>query len=101
MRSTLQRIGISESEFLVECSAAFKQGTRFDGWRTGEENDRYYHPFSPPAAYARLNLAPYWQARAGESSFVDAVTPQGRVCDQDLAPRPIDEPDFSALFNYG
>ena len=101
MRSTLQRIGISESEFLVVCSAAFKQGTRFDGWRTGEENDRYYHPFSPPAAYARLNLAPYWQARAGESSFVDAVTPQGRVCDQDLAPRPIDAPDFSALFNYG
>jgi len=101
MRSTLQRIGISESEFLVECSAAFKQGTRFDGWRNGAEGDRYYHPFSPPAAYAGLNLAPYWQARSGTSSFVDAVTPQGRVCDENLAPRPLDAPDFSALLNYG
>lgn len=101
MRSTLQRIGLSETEFFVECSAAFKQGTRFDRWRTGAENDRYYHPFSPPAAYARLNLAPYWRAHAETSSFVDAVTPQGRVCDQDLAPRRLDAPEFSALLNYG
>ncbi|MEJ2382841.1 MAG: tryptophan 7-halogenase [Xanthomonadales bacterium] len=101
MRSTLQRIGIGESEFLIECSASFKQGTRFDGWRTGAADDRYYHPFSPPAAYARLNLAPYWQARADAVSFADAVTPQGQVCDRDLAPRPLDAPDFSALLNYG
>ena len=101
MRTTLQRIGISESEFLIECSASFKQGTRFDGWCTGAADDRYYHPFSPPAAYARFNLAPYWQTHANAVSFVDAVTPQGRVCDRDLAPRPLDAPDFAASLNYG
>ena len=49
MRGTLARIGISESEFLGCCSAAFKQGTRFVDWVDGD--DQYYHPFSPPAGY--------------------------------------------------
>ena len=35
MRATLQRIGISEAEFLLACDGAFKQGSRFDGWRDG------------------------------------------------------------------
>ena len=26
----------------------FKQGSRFDGWVTGEQDDSYYHPFTPP-----------------------------------------------------
>lgn len=32
MRETLASIGIPEAEFLRECDAAFKQGSRFDGW---------------------------------------------------------------------
>jgi tryptophan 7-halogenase len=35
MRGTLRKIGIPEAEFLSECGAAFKQGTRFVGWVTG------------------------------------------------------------------
>ncbi|RYE53005.1 MAG: tryptophan 7-halogenase, partial [Sphingobacteriales bacterium] len=35
MRSTLERIGISETEFVIECNASFKQGSKFVGWRTG------------------------------------------------------------------
>ena len=31
IRKTLERIGISESDFLVSCDASFKQGSRFDG----------------------------------------------------------------------
>ena len=30
MRRTLARIGISEAEFLIECDASFKQGSRFN-----------------------------------------------------------------------
>ena len=37
MRDTLRRIGVSESDFLRECDASFKQGSRFDGWRDGQE----------------------------------------------------------------
>lgn len=35
IRSTLQTIGISETDFLRECDASFKQGTQFSGWVDG------------------------------------------------------------------
>ena len=48
MRRTLERIGITETDFLLACDAAFKQGSRFDGWRTGAVDDSYLHPFTAP-----------------------------------------------------
>ena len=100
MRSTLQKIGLSEQEFLAECSASFKQGTKFVGWVTGDDNDAYYHPFTVPAGYASLNLVPFWQARKDAVSFVDAVSVQGRVCDRDLAPKQETTPEYAAVVNY-
>ena len=100
MRSTLQKIGISEAEFLKECSAAFKQGTRFVGWSTGDEDDVYYHPFSAPAGYGRINLVPYWQEVRDEVSFVDAVSTQGYVCDRNLAPKQDTTPEYAQVLNY-
>jgi len=35
LRSTLARIGVSETEFMRECDATFKQGARFARWTTG------------------------------------------------------------------
>lgn len=100
MRSTLRRIGLSEAEFLVRCSASFKQGTKFVGWVTGDDDDVYYHPFSVPAGYAHLNLVPHWQAQRDNVSFVDAVSTQGRVCDRDLAPKQPETPEYAAVVNY-
>ncbi len=100
MRSTLQKIGLSETEFLTECSASFKQGTKFVGWVTGDEDDQYYHPFTVPAGYASLNLVPFWQQQKGTLSFVDAVSVQGRVCDGDLAPKQETTPEYAAVVNY-
>jgi len=100
MRSTLRKIGISETEFLVRCSASFKQGTQFVGWVTGEDDDRYYHPFSPPAAYSSLNLVPYWQAQRHQVSFVDAVSVQGYICDRNLAPKQAATPEYASVVNY-
>ncbi|WP_347574866.1 tryptophan 7-halogenase [Sphingomonas sp. Ant20] len=65
MRRTLERIGISETEFLLACDAAFKQGSRFDGWRTGAPDDRYLHPFTlppmqPPAISPRPGPTAVW-----------------------------------------
>ena len=100
MRSTLQKIGLSETEFMTECSASFKQGTKFVGWVTGDEDDSYYHPFTVPAGYASLNLVPFWQARKDRLSFVDAVSVQGRVCDRDLAPKQETTPEYAAVVNY-
>lgn len=101
MRSTLSRLGIAESEFLSECTAAFKQGTRFVGWRNGRDDDRYYHPFTAPAGYPGTDLASYWWRERGPHSFADAVTAQAMVCERDLAPKLADTPDYAGLLNYG
>ena len=39
MRATLKRIGVSETDFIRECSASFKQGSKFVGWTHGTCRD--------------------------------------------------------------
>jgi len=100
MRDTLRRIGISEVDFLRSCDASFKQGSEFVGWLRGQ-GESYYHPFSAPAGYPNINLAAHWQASATDSSFGDAVSPQGRVCDRGLAPKQPQSPEYAFSLNYG
>ena len=99
LRSTLRKIGVSETDFFRECDAAFKQGARFNRWTTGEADEGYYHPLMLPQGFARLNLVPHWLEN-GDDSFCDAVTPQGRICDQGLAPKTIATPEYEGLANY-
>lgn len=102
MRTTLRRIGISECEFLQECDASFKQGTRFHAWRTPSDQDYYYHPFSAPAGYTSLNLVPFLNAgAAGNRSFADAVCSQAQICDRGLAPKQETTPEYAGVVNYG
>jgi len=44
----LRRNGIDVNEFVRETGAAFKLGFSYEGWRTGAEDDRYYHLFGRP-----------------------------------------------------
>ena len=62
LRSTLARIGVSETEFIRECDASFKQGARFARWTTGANDDFYYHPLMLPQGFTHLNLVPHWLA---------------------------------------
>ena len=101
MRTTLQKIGIKESEFLTRCTASFKQGTKFVAWTSGQDDEHYYHPFSAPAGYGELNLASYWQDQKDRVSFVDAVSVQGHLCDRHLAPKQLATPDYAFVANYG
>jgi tryptophan halogenase len=101
MRSTLQKIGISESVFLNECNASLKQGTWFRDWQTGN-GDSYYHPFTLPKAYESLNLAEYWLDELAETvPFDRAVTAQTAVCDHHGAPKQIGIPEYAFVLNYG
>ncbi len=54
MRNTLQRIGIKESDFITQCDASFKQGSKFINWRNLSEGENYYHPFMNPQGYDGL-----------------------------------------------
>ncbi|MEL7186813.1 MAG: tryptophan 7-halogenase [Pseudomonadota bacterium] len=100
MRSTLQRIGLSETDFLRECDASFKQGTFFRNWRMGS-GDTYSHPFSVPSDYAETNLVPDWLEQNHAAPFADAVTPQTALFADCLAPKQITTPEYAFVVNYG
>ncbi|WP_308516509.1 tryptophan 7-halogenase [Sphingomonas flavescens] len=101
MRETLATIGIEEADFLRSCDASFKQGSRFDGWRTGGIDDRYYHPFTPPTVANAHDLVAVWQAANRSRPFAGATSPQPAVCDADLAPRQESMPSYAGALNYG
>lgn len=100
MRSSLERMGVSETDLFRNCDAAFKQGGRFAGWTTGAANDAYYHPLMLPQGFTQLNLVPHWMRERRGQSFCDFVTPQGRLCDAGLAPKLITSAEYNGLANY-
>lgn len=100
MRTTLQQMGVSETDFMRECDVSLKQGSRFDGWVTGQK-DYYYHPFSLPQSFGDFNLARYWQMVRDKISFADAVCQQSQLCDRGLAPKSISTPEYAFNVNYG
>jgi tryptophan halogenase len=101
MRDTLQRIGVLEADFFRECDAAFKQGSRFDGWTTGLPADHYYHPFTAPQGYAEANMAKRWMDLYPDAPFADVVCGQPAVCNGGLAPKQPQTPEYAGVLNYG
>ena len=100
MRQTLERIGVSETALFRECDASFKQGGKFVGWTTGAPHDAYYHPLMVPQGFSQVNLVPHWLLKGQQQSFCDFVTPQGRLCDEGLAPKNITDGEYRAIANY-
>ena len=101
MRSTLATLGIRETDFVRECDASFKQGTRFDRWCAGTTGDVYYHPFTLPNGYMQTNLVDSWLAAGAGVPFADAVSAQSHLCARGLAPKQAATPEYAAVVNYG
>lgn len=100
MRDTLIKLGISETQFIRECDASFKQGAKFCGWVTGAKNDFYYHPLVLPQGFNQCDLVPHWQQLGAERSFSESVCFQESICEQGLAPKTIQTPEYAAVANY-
>jgi 2-polyprenyl-6-methoxyphenol hydroxylase-like FAD-dependent oxidoreductase len=101
MRDTLARIGVSESDFFRECDAAFKQGSRFNRWVTGGDDDYYFHPFVVPQGYGEANLAARWRQTRPEAAFADLASFQPQLCLHGRAPKQAATPEYAAVSNYG
>lgn len=101
MRETLATIGIPEGEFLKECDASFKQGSRFDGWVDGSAADSYLHPFTAPPPGDMRDLLAVWRDICPDRPFAAAMTPQHAVCVRNLSPRQRSMPDYAGALNYG
>ncbi len=101
MRQTLAKLGISETTFIRRCQATFKQASKFVNW-VSPQNNSYYHPFSEPQGYNRLDLGPYWRDIAATgSAFSEAVTFQHYLCEQGLGPKNIANREYEVVANYG
>jgi len=101
MRDTLRKIGVSEADFFRECDAAFKQGSRFNRWVTGADDDVYFHPFMLPHGWGDANLAARWQQQYSHIPFADLASPQPHLCAQGKAPKQAATPEFASVANYG
>ncbi len=101
MRNTLRTMGVRESDFIRRCSASFKQGSKFRGWRKATANDFYYHPFDLPEGFSEVNLADYWLAGDADQSFSATVCPQETLCEAHLSPKQVTSPDYAGFANYG
>src|SRR5580693_6180544 len=100
LRSSLEKMGISETEFFRHSDAAFKQGAKFARWTTGADNDYYYHPLMLPQGFTQLNLVPHWLRNDQGRNFSDSVCPQEQLCEAGLAPKMITTPEYRAVANY-
>jgi len=101
MRSTLHSVGIKESDFIKECDASFKQGSKFVAWHTGEAQDYYYHPFDLPRDFSTVNLAQHWVNTQPELSFSKLSCVQEHLCETGLSPKLKHSSDYSGVSNYG
>src|ERR1700744_1616924 len=100
MRASLEKMGVSETALFRHCDASFKQGGKFARWMTGAEDDSYYHPLMVPQGFSQVNLVPHWLLNGQPRTFCDFVTPQGRLCDDGLAPKTITDGEYRAVANY-
>lgn len=106
LRATLRKIGVSESDFIRECDATFKQGAEFINWSrtpTPGSSESYYHPLSTVSHSSYdFNLAPYWLIQDDKTRlpYDRAVASQARICELGLAPKQIVMPEYSAAQEY-
>ncbi len=108
MRDTLQRIGLSETAFLRQCQASFKQGSRFKSWVHDSPDDIYYHPFDAPPDEDEADAFHLWQSLvntpgyegADVASFAGSVGVQAALCAHNRAPKQVQTPEYAAVANY-
>ncbi|NKF51692.1 tryptophan 7-halogenase [Shewanella sp. WXL01] len=107
MRSTLEKIGINETQFLLHCDASFKQGSKFINWCTETTHTplqspaSYLHPFSLPAGQPQFDISNYWLPHHEQVAFAAAVSNQEAIAKASLAPKLGSTKQFGFINNYG
>lgn len=100
MRTTLKKIGLSETEFLSCCDASFKQGSKFIGWRSESSADVYYHPFTLPNQKVTWRFLSAWKRYFPHLSFAEVASFQSKLCDLGVAPKLITMAEYGGAANY-
>lgn len=98
MRHSLQYLGISETEFIRECEATFKQSIRFDGWMADPQHS-YHHVFDYPRRDP-VDATPYWLLQSDGKPYADWVGIQSSLCDQGLGPKQMTQAEYEGVASY-
>lgn len=99
MRDTLRRTGVTETDFIRECDAAFKQGSKFLRWRKDRDDDYYHHPFVLPTGYLDTNLVAGWMAHS-DVPFSMLTCFQSHLCEAGKSPKQFATPEWASVANY-
>lgn len=104
IRRSLEYLGISETDFVRECDATFKQSIKFVDWVKSpgcHSGKNYYHHIFDYPSIAPLDVTPYWLLDHQQNmSYADAVAFQGRLCDLGYGPKNMTHPEYMGATNY-
>ena len=97
---TLAFLGIDEYQFMRKCHATFKQAIKFSQWVHAPNDvdpaEFYYHLFEFPLVGNGMDAASCWIGTQNPTTtFANAVSPQGALCDAGRGPRSLDAPQYS------
>ena len=85
----LRMLGLDEAQFMRRCSATYKMGIQFEGWRGPGHS--YFHPFGGSGRIAGLDLFHFWlrysAGQAVESTYIDYAL-QARLARDNNGPSP-------------
>jgi len=99
IRATFEQIGVSETDFLRECDASFKQGSQFVKWVDGSDGTlTTIHSRCRPATKNATGSLLAWRIRGAKVSRPACASDGGLPA----VPwrRAITTPEFTGLANY-
>ena len=102
IRKTLEKFGISETDFIRECDVTFKQSIKFANWMdkgTHGEHNFYHHLFDAPNPLG-VDMTAYWQQVCPDKPYADVASFQHDVCEKGLAPKTITTPEYQSDLSY-
>ncbi|MBD1582917.1 tryptophan halogenase family protein [Pseudoalteromonas sp. S16_S37] len=104
IRHTLSSFGISESEFIRECDATFKQSIKFVNWMDKHvhgDGNFFHHLFDVPhSAEAKVLTKRWLDNHSSDKHYGDYLSPQHQICELGLAPKDITTPQYQADLAY-
>ncbi|WP_144210071.1 tryptophan halogenase family protein [Shewanella donghaensis] len=102
IRQSLQSFGISETDFIRECDATFKQSIKFCNWldKTNHgANNSYHHLFDVPSPLGD-DLTSLWSQSHKDKPYSSIVSPQHYICEALKAPKLITTPEYKGSVSY-
>ncbi|HLO48314.1 MAG TPA: tryptophan halogenase family protein [Kamptonema sp.] len=97
---TLRFLGISETEFMVECHGTFKLAIKFRNWSGLPGIDTFWHPFGPQKYIAGTEIpdAHYWLKQwlqGHPERYASSCFETVDLAESQKAPRLVSDPEYS------